>query len=207
VAGSRGERQPSESLLGGILKCGICGASMQASFCVKHRGDARVRYAFYRCSTRVKRGAAACASRDVSAPVIERQVVEKIAEVVRADPSLVALIAEQAREQLAAQKKSLAGERRALTRALRQDDARHTAPHHARLAEIKRESASLAGTVVEEGDVGRAVAEFHALWAALLPRERRRVVEVIVERVVVAGGGIGPTIAFNSGGFGTPVDG
>lgn len=51
---------------------------------------------------------------------------------------------------------------------------------------------------MDEPDVARTVAEFTGLWAALLPRERRRVVETIVERVAIDGGQRNFVIGFRS---------
>jgi len=51
----------------------------------------------------------------------------------------------------------------------------------------------MATAQVEAGAASRTVAEFQALWGALLPRERRRVVEILVARTVVASDG-GPAV-------------
>ena len=179
VAGSSGERHRSEALLAGILKCGHCGASMVPTFCVKHRGMARVRYSFYICGTRQKRGRNACPSRMLSAPRIEAEVVSEIARVVRATPDLIPEIVSAAKEQVTSTRKSLAAERRALERAVR-DDGPHVARYGARLAQIESETASLAGIEVDQAEVAGVVGSWDELWQALLPRERRRVVEVLV---------------------------
>jgi len=183
---TRAERVGSDALLAGVAFCS-CGAALTPTFVSRRVGHAKKRFSYYICGARAKRGKAVCGQPYIPAHRLESAVVEKIAEACRENPALVGAIVEAAKEQIASQRKSLASEKRALGRAMRQDDSRQA--YRERLGEIEREAAGLAGMVVEEGDVARTVAEFDALWASLVPRERRRVVEMIVERVVVASDG------------------
>jgi site-specific DNA recombinase len=195
VAGSSGERHHSGSLLGGLLKCEICGASMVYSFCVKRRGDARVRYAQYRCSTKIKRGAAACSSRSINAAKAEAEVVAEIAK--RAtDPEIIDAVVEATRQGLAERKKTVSDETRALSRAIRDAekerermtgdaaavariDAR-LAEHRGRLDALQAERVALEATNVDPNQIAALLTtDFQSVWTAMTSRERRKVVELL----------------------------
>ncbi len=193
---TRAARYESGALLRGLLYCGSCGSAMSPS-CA--RKGPRV-YRYYRCSRALKQGRAACPSRHVSAPAIEAQVVAEIAKRAN-DPAVVEAITLAAKEQLAEKRRGLNAEKRAIDRAIR-DAAkeraetthdrmpaldRRVSEHEARLAAIKQEAASLAAMEVDPEQVARTVADFPTVWGALLPRERRRVSEILIARVVVDG--------------------
>lgn len=63
------------------------------------------------------------------------------------------------------------------------------AAHTARRGQIDAELGTLAGMGVEEADVAATLREFGPLWDSLLPRERRRVVELVVVRAVAPSDG------------------
>ncbi len=189
-------RYRSNALLAGLLFCGACGSAMTPSCC---RKGPRV-YRYYRCSRALKMGRAACPSKHISAPAIEAQVVAEIAKRAN-DPRVIEAIALAAKEQLAEKRRALNAEKRAIDRAIREAAKeraettldrlpaldRRVSEHEARLAAIKEEADSLAAMEVDPDHVARTVADFPTLWAALLPRERRRVVEMVVERTAVSG--------------------
>jgi site-specific DNA recombinase len=52
-----------------------------------------------------------------------------------------------------------------------------------RLAEIGEELGRLADGGISESEVAVALAEFDAVWAALVPREQGRVLQLLIERV------------------------
>ena len=117
------------------------------------------RYRYYRCLLTIKRGAHACSTGAVTALALERQVVQRIREFGR-DPQLVAEVVRQARFRV--------DERRQV---LRKEQRRIKSTPSARTPRIR------------EIDVAAALARFDGVWDALLPSERSRVFELMVERV------------------------
>jgi len=207
----RAQRYDSGALLKGLAFCS-CGASLTPTFVSRPVGHAKKRFSYYACSRRIKQGKAACSAPYVPAHRLESAVVAEIAKHAQ-EPAVIAAVAEAARQQLAEKRRRLNAERRALDRALRDAakergstpperlpavDAR-VAAQEARRAAIHAEVAALAAMEVDPDHVARTVADFPTLWAALLPRERRRVVEMIVERLVVDGVAPGPSIALGDG--------
>ncbi|MFN0149593.1 MAG: recombinase family protein [bacterium] len=194
VAGSSGERHPSEALLAGILRCSLCGASMTPTHCKK--GPRK--YSFYACSRRVKGGKSACSAPYLSAPKIEAEYVARIAK--RAgDPKVVEAVVSAARDQLAERKRSLADEARAVRKALKDADRERGAADcgsdsldrrirdlRARLAEIEGERSAADATTVEADQVAEMLRDdFAGVWGAMTSRERKRVVELTAERLFV----------------------
>jgi site-specific DNA recombinase len=136
---------------------------------------------------------------------MEKFVVDEIRAIGR-DPAVVAATVAATRAQAEEARKALAGERAALERQRRDDEAelrRRTAKPVTdestaglvadlqdgirragrRLTEICEEEVALADGLVDAAEVARVLAEFDNLWGALTPREQTRVVELLVERV------------------------
>jgi site-specific DNA recombinase len=204
---TRAARYESGALLRGLLFCGHCGSAMSPS-CA--RKGPRV-YRYYRCSRALKQGRSACPSKHVSAPAIEAEVVARIAEMA-GHPAVVAAVAESARQQLSEKRKTLTAEKRAIEKALRAAGEKsaatpperlpaltaRVAAHEARRAEIEQGVEALHEIEVDPDHVAATVADFPSLWDAMLPRERRRVVEMIVERVAVNAGRETPAVTFQA---------
>ena len=162
------------------------------------------RYRYYICGTAQQRGWAECPSPSVSASEIERFIVEQIRCIGR-DPEVIAETARQVGLQAETEIERLSNERVALQQQLRDDHARlqvaagmtndvqrasrladvqdHIRTSDRRLSEIENELESLIGKRVSEAEVATALANFDQLWDALAPREQRRVLELLIERV------------------------
>jgi len=195
VAGSSGERHSSEALLAGILVCAECGSAMTPT-CA--RKGPRV-YRYYRCSRQVKMGAKACPAKHVSAPVIEAKYVAEIAKHAQ-NPAVIAAVVEAARDQLAERKRALSDEARAIRRSLKDAERERTSADggsahidgrigelRGRLAEIERERTVADSTTVEAEEVaGMLRDDFENVWGAMTTRERRQVVELLMEQGVGA---------------------
>ena len=203
------ERHRSQSatpaLLGGLLRCGVCGKRMRRTY-VQKRGR---RFQSYVCGTYLERGAAACPGSRVPLARIESFVVEKI-RAIGHDPSLLAETIATAKRQLeekrpeldaelkklAADSKRLGTERENILGAITHGGAGVPALV-GRLGEIEeaiaksleRESAvraELAKTesdAIDEHDLRKALAEFDEIWAALFPAERARVMALLIEEI------------------------
>jgi site-specific DNA recombinase len=104
VAARRHARQPrkipaqrlaSNALLIGIIKCGHCGSSMtQAS-------GKSGRYRYYKCTTRISKGATQCTSRNLSKDIIEKKVLSILADKVFT-PNRVAIMLRELSKRLRA---------------------------------------------------------------------------------------------------------
>ena len=104
-------------------------------------------------------GLLSCSTGAVPALTLERQVVERIREIGR-DPELIAEVVRQAQVQVEERRQVLRKERRRI-----------------------KSSPSAKTARIRESDVAAALAQFDGVWDALLPRERSRVFELLVDRI------------------------
>ena len=222
--GYQGERENSDALLKGLLRCARCGCAMTPTYTVK--GNRRFRY--YVCQSIAKKGAHACPTGRVAAAEVERQVIDRIRAIGR-DPDLVAETVRQVRQQrdqllarLAAEEKSLrrdlrgrkATARRLVAARVNSREAGQAAVDQlaqgrargakveARLAVIPDEFSSTKRLTLEEADVRGALEAFGPVWDALLSAERARILRLVVE-VVQVGPDEELVIRFRHNGFQT----
>jgi site-specific DNA recombinase len=209
------------ALLRGVLRCASCGCAMSHTFTRNRSG---IRYRYYTCQTRLKRGAHACPDGTVPAHEVERQVVERIRAIGR-DPELVAETARQARVQIDERRALLDAERRQITRdlghaktALRQlakspNGNGHVAAEHgevtarartieARLAAVDAEVGALDTLRIDEADVARALAQFDGVWDSPWPAERTRILSLLLEGISYDGREKRLAIRFRTDGIG-----
>ena len=212
--GGAHQRTKLGALLNGLLVCGACGASMVHT----PSGTKNGRYhRYYTCRTRQQQGREACSTRPVPAAELEKAAVEQI-RVLGRNPSVVAATLEAARQELQAQRPALQEERDALRAdlarkhgevkrlvelvAVGEGAAQATAPHladlHAtvgaqekRIREVLAELGSLESATVDEGDLRDALRLFDPVWDALLPRERIRILHLLLEKVDYRNGKLG----------------
>lgn len=210
------------ALLKGLLRCSACDCGMAHSHSTK--GGSK-RYRYYVCLNAQKRGWAACPTKSVSAPEIEKFVVDQIRSIGR-DPELVAEVLAQAQQQGERRVDELAEERRGLERDLGQyhrevrgvatsgrtgeSVAGRLADLHERirgaelrLADIEAELASLNRQTVDEAELTRALAAFDPVWEQLSTREQGRVLQLLIERVEYDGRSGDVSITFHPAGIKT----
>ncbi|HEV7299576.1 MAG TPA: recombinase zinc beta ribbon domain-containing protein, partial [Tepidisphaeraceae bacterium] len=185
------------AILKGLLRCSPCDCSMGHTYTSK--GSKRYRY--YICLNAHKRGWDTCPSKSVPAAEIERFVVEQIRSI-GTDPAVVAETVKAARGQVEAKLAELRAEDKRLEKAAKQDHATLRRliglPQRAgelaaaqerlrdleqRTSAVRSEFESLSNTLVEDHEVGAALARFGPAWSALAPREQARLVQLLVERV------------------------
>jgi site-specific DNA recombinase len=195
-------------LLRGILRCHRChGAMTPAS---TRKGEAEYRY--YRCVTRDKLGAEACLGGSLPADAIEGFVIDQL-RAVTADGALAREVTERVEARAAKHRASAGTERRELSVAigrvgddlrgmadalattqgtarrlleLRADDlAQDLARHEQRLAALDATTAALAQRAVDAGWVAGMLQSFDAVWDAMTPHNRARLVCAVVDRVEV----------------------
>jgi site-specific DNA recombinase len=201
----RGGTNKWGALLTGISRCGTCGAALSHHF--SKRGNRC--YSYYVCQTQQKQGAARCPGSRVSTTELEEYVVERIRDIGR-DPALVSEATKAARKELDAKKpqyiaelrcieqeaKKLAGERKNLLDAVANggpgvatlmgrigelDDLLQKGA--ARAAEARGELTALESRVIDESDLREALASFIPVWQQLFPKEKSRILRLLVERV------------------------
>lgn len=192
-------------LLKGLLVCGRCGARMMHTYSKK--GERL--YHYYLCPTHHTPGSARCEGYRVAARKIEAFVVARIREI-GTHPGLVTATLEAAQTEaerakpgllaehrkLQAEHRRIVTEREALLDALpNAGKAASTITHriaetderircvNARLVEVRGELAAMEAAQVEEEDVARAMTEFEGIWGELLPRERQRLLALVVEEI------------------------
>jgi len=188
------------ALLRGLLHCKACGRAMSHTFTT--RGNRRYRY--YTCTNAAKRGRAACPSRSLPAGEVERAVVEQI-RCIGEDPEVLRDTLAEVRSRADGMIEHLVGERREIERALARlhADIRRTAGGNSgavtapriaelneqvrfaegRVAEIDAHLAELRRERVREEDVAAGLADFDEVWKSLSPRERIRLLRLLISRV------------------------
>jgi site-specific DNA recombinase len=211
------------ALLRGLLRCAACDTAMSHAF-TERRGKA---FRYYRCTTSIKHGAAACPTGSVPALKIEAAVVDQIRRI-GSDPALCAETFLQVEVQVEAERRGLKNEAKRverertaaraeigeLTTALVRATGAAADAVMAKLAEVQervvgleqrqREIADrrlgLADQHVDPEAVQRALAQFTDVWDVLLSPERERVIHVLIDRVDFDGETEEISIAFSATG-------
>lgn len=220
--GGADTRNTYGALLRGLIVCGVCGSTMIHS--VSSRGTRR--WSYYVCMRAEKQGAKACPKSRVSRGEIEEFVVAKIREIGR-DPALVRAAIEAATRDAAAKQPELiadvrrleqdgkryAAERANLVEAVaRGGPAADTLMRRVgeldgeinraaqRLATARRELLVIGTHALDENDLREALAAFDPVWDELFPREKARVLALLIERIVYDARSYDVQITFRPGG-------
>ncbi len=202
------QKTRGDALLSGLLRCGQCGDSMTTH--TARKGTRK--YHSYVCSTYLKRGAKACPGSRVPTEKLEAVLLEQI-RALRRDPTVVSQATSAARhtlesrrseldEQLAGPdkvRKCLEFQKRNLTDAVAQGGGAAAVLEKLRevesdLAEVtekitkaRSELSALAEQVIDEKDLTRALGAFGSVWSELFPRERKRIVGLLIATIVFSG--------------------
>lgn len=193
-------------LLRGLIRCRACDSVMTSSFSAAHGKQ----YRYYKCTSTDRRGVKACPIRSVPAVEFERYVVARLRDLTRNGDVLrktVARVAEDRRRDvpaLLAEQQSLTDEfarcrdeARRLMAALaaqKRGDGRFATERlgelgeragqiERRICEIRERVIAIERTTIHESDIATALNFFDLLWDALLPRERARVLHLLIERI------------------------
>ena len=193
------------ALLGGILRCARCGAAMTPAANI--RGPRVHRY--YVCSTAMKQGTAACPGSRAPAAGLEDVVVARI-RAIGTDPSVLTATLTAAQQARHAQEPGLVAEHRRITNDRTQlteqrrnllDALQHGGGAanviagriaevdaqigrlQARDDDVTAQLAALQTDVVDEGEVRAALQQFTGMWSELIPRERARVLRLLISEV------------------------
>jgi site-specific DNA recombinase len=224
--GGRGVRNRYGALLKGILRCAPCDSAMTHSF-TKKNGR---RYRYYVCCKAQKTGWANCPTRSVAAGEIEQAIYDRIRMIGR-DPVLVQETIAAARKQLTDEIEQLEADVNVAERRLaRLRDERQTLLETigrggtvaARAAErldqvageisgktssvsaLRRQVADLSAQEIDEEDLTTVLGKLDPIWDVLLPRERTRIIRLLIKLVDFDGEKIGMT--FHPSGIKTLVE-
>ena len=193
------------AILTGLLRCGVCGATM--GHVATRKGQRSYRY--YACQTQQKCGAAACQGSRAPADELDEVVTNRIRSI-GSDPAVLQatlkaatnagpdrqpeLKAEVAR--LSQQHKQLADQRRNLLDALQHGSTGANAIAE-RLGEVDTQIATVAARqdeattmlaaidrgCIDEDAIRTTLEQFEPLWDTLTPRERQRVLRLLIAEV------------------------
>jgi site-specific DNA recombinase len=205
-------------VLKGILRCGSCEAGMAHTYTQKAENKL---YRYYVCINAHQRGYDRCQTRSVSAPQIERAVIDQIRGIA-ANPSVIAEVLRQLDEQTSTQREALEREKRVMERELSRltgeiPNLLRAGGQHLtdRMAELQERIAVLKGQLravheqlAEKSDqsadpagVVQALREFDGLWEQMKPREQEKFVKTLVEQVSYDGRTGKVTVVFRTGGI------
>jgi len=189
------------ALLKGLLHCKACGCAMVHTFTT----SGAKRYRYYVCTKAIKRGRDSCPSRSLPAGEIENVVVDQI-RCIGQDEDLLAEVLRQAKGQMEEETAALRREQSELQRELGRHHAEirriatrgpitstttaRIADIHeriqrgeARLTELQEELAKAEEERIGERELAAAFADFDNAWNALSPRERVKLLKLLISRV------------------------
>jgi site-specific DNA recombinase len=189
------------ALLKGLMHCKACGRAMVHTF----TAQGAKRYRYYACTNAIKRGRDSCPSRSLPAGEIERVVVDQVRCIAR-DKDLLADVLRQAKEQMDGEVAALQKEQADLKQELRRHHveirdiatrgpanstttARIADLHErvqrgeARMAELQEQAVKAVHGRIDEHDLVVAFTGFDGAWHALTPREKARVLQLLIARV------------------------
>lgn len=189
--------------LAGLLKCGRCGGA----YIHTHTGRGSTRRRYYACSTLQKQGAAACPGSRVSAPDVERLVVEQIRTIGQNPELLREVLAAvehevesgettQRVQALEADRKAAKKRRTSLLRSIERGDASEATldaltkveDELQRLtrsvAEARGEQSFIEGAGLDAPDLQRMLSDFDPLWESMTTHERGELLSELLDAVV-----------------------
>lgn len=212
------------ALLKGLVRCGSCGVGMVHTYTQK---STRKLYRYYVCVNAHQRGWNTCETRSVSAPDLERAVVDQIRGI-GSNQAVFAEVLRQLGEQRTAGAARLETEKAAIERDLRKlgeeisgmagfathkgNGARaaidrlaelhdKVASLDSRLAQVRYELAEVEGQRFDIGDLQVALERFDPLWDQMSSHEQERFVRALVEQVRYDGKTGTVTVSFKSAGI------
>ena len=208
--GGRGGRNRYGALLKGLLRCAPCDAAMAHTFSKKNGRS----YRYYVCGKAQRAGWSSCPTKSIPAEEIERCIYERI-RAIGSDPKLVEETIRAARDQIAEQTTRLEAEVRiteqqlnrlreekqsllesigqggsVASRAAERLDqvAAEMESASSRLASLRHQFSDVQDQTIDTEDLTAAIAHFDPIWEVLLPRERVRIVRLLIQQVDFDGG-------------------
>jgi len=208
-AGTRvGAARPTRHLIQGLTVCARCGYAMVIVTTRKGGGS----YSYVRCSSRDRKGPSACPTHPLPLGPVTEAVLDRVREAAR-DVADEQPVLRELRRRVATARDALSIERATLAtsageasaqlgrlvealanvsgaaRAAAEKKLEETGQAHGRwtqrLREIEGEIAALASREVEATWVAQTLRDFGGLWAAMTDANRRRLVQALVQKIVI----------------------
>ena len=227
-SGGKHVRGQFGALLKNLVHCVPCDCSMVHNHTTRKTNGATKRYRYYVCQTAQKRGWHNCPSKSVPAAELEKFVIDQI-RCIGKDSALLAETIRQTHAQgqkqvaeLDAEKKRLelelirldaklrrlaskAGETDETTDEMAELQERIQADER-RATELREGIIALSRQLVDERELASALSLFDPVWDTLAPREQRRVLQLLIERVDYDGEKSTVSVTFHPAGIKTLAD-
>lgn len=209
-----GEHRPRmEALLRGLLYCAACGSPMSPSY----SSSKTRRYRYYVCLRTMQRNGDGCATRAVSAPVVEEAVIESVRRFA-AKPEVIEAIARAARHRMAEEMGKYRAELKAvnirvrnaksqLARTKNLDAVREatlreaTTAGEARAEELRHDVERGERLRFDEHTVRQRMATFDEVWKTLKIQQQAALLRQLIERVGYDARGDKVKVTYNSNGI------
>jgi len=212
------------ALLKGLVRCASCDVGMVHTYTQKTPNKL---YRYYVCVNAHQRGWNTCETRSVSAPDLERAVIDQIRGI-GTNPVVFAEVLRQHGEQRRTNSGALESEKAVIERDLRKlgeeisgmeglatnkgNGARvaidrladlhdKVASFDGRLAQVRYDLAELEGQRFDIGDLELALKRFDPLWEQMSSHEQERFIRALVEQVRYDGKSGNVTVSFKSTGI------
>lgn len=219
--GSHEVRNRHGALLRKILRCKACDRTMVHSFS-RGRSNSHV-YRYYICTHAIKSGRGTCPSGSLPASEIEKVVLDQIRGIA-SDPRLLKSVAEEATCGIDGQIAEINSERAMLNRQLGRDRTEvqrlargavddvnilaraaelqeRVQQAERRLSDLSIKADELEADRISDREVSEAVADFDSLWNRLSPRERARLITLLISKVEYDADEGSVSVTFHPGGF------
>jgi site-specific DNA recombinase len=216
------------ALLKNLVHCVPCNCSMVHNHTTRKNKGVTKRYRYYVCLNAQKRGWHNCPSKSVPAAELEKFVVDQI-RCIGKDSALLAETVRQTHAQgqkqvaeLEAEKNRLEQElirldaklRRLASKAGKTDEAtdemaelqERIQADERRATELREKIIRLSRQIIDERELASALSLFDPVWDTLAPREQRRVLQLLIERVDYDGVKSTVSITFHPAGIKTLAD-
>lgn len=192
------------ALLRGLIRCVPCGCAMTHT----HTTRDNKRYRYYVCLQAQKRGWQTCPSKSIPAGEIEKHVIDQI-RAIGLNPTLIAETVRQTQSGVQITLTELDSERRLIEQDLATQDTEmrrlaistlaptpdsssvkrladlqeHIRLGEQRLTEIREETIRLRASQIEEDEVAASLREFDPLWTTFSPREKGRILQLVIDHI------------------------
>jgi len=186
--GGAGVKNSTGALLGGLVRCKVCGCAMSPSSASKKKPDGtRTRYRYYVCSNAVKRGRQHCAAPSLPGPALETFVLDQV-KALLADSPQMTLVVDRAIDLLREAASARLAEQTRLRGVLeRLSSEEPTAATRREVERVRRTLAAVSAQVaadaerlIDEDEVAGAVEAFDGVWDAMTQAERAEFLHVVI---------------------------
>jgi len=202
-----GQKNKWNALLREIAYCGVCGAVLTHHY-TKRRGKV---YSYYVCSHALRHGASTCPGSRISAKELEKFVIDQVKEI-GGNPALLSQTMDAIKKEVKEKRPELKSELKRLDKETidlnqqrknildtiaqggngsaalkdRLDEIDQELIKASRLAqEANKALDDIKNHTIDESDLQAALRSFTPIWDVLFPREKERIIRLLIERITV----------------------